>query len=204
MEDDLSKDSVDSVGAGIAGETGAGACGRSKLMPVLAAICALFFAGLVVLAVLLGIQTRSKVTRGYERKWRTIMVEFENRVERDDKKAEEYSNKKDLTSLLRLARARTKYFEEVLGRLLELTPPEQYRKLHVLTLHYIFTLIDQLNAQRDLNEAFLEGKPTEDLGKIAENAKARAQQGMVELSVEIQKAGVTLEVVEKKTKKSGK
>lgn len=201
MEDDLSKGSKDT---GMESEAGGGAAARSKLTPVLAALCVILLAGLVVLAVLLGVRARGGVTKDYERKWRRIMVEFENKVEKDDKKAEEYSKNKDITALLRLARTRTNYFGEVVGRLLELTPPKEYRKLHVLTLHYIFTLIDQLKAQRELNEAFLEGKPTEDLSKIAENAKARAQQGMVELSVEIQKAGITLEVVEKKSRKSGK
>ncbi len=198
MEDDLSKNFA---GAELESESSGSPSGRSKANPIYVSLCVILLAGVVVLGVLYVLSLRGGETKGYEKRWRTVMVEFQNRVEKDDKSAERYSENKDMTSLLRLANNRIEYFRDVIGRLLELTPPERYRKLHVLTAHYIFTLIDQLEAQKELNEALLEGKPTEDLSKIAESAKARAQQGLQELLIEMQKAGVTIETVEKKSKK---
>lgn len=136
--------------------------------------------------------SKSDMEKGYEKNWRSEMKEFDDRLSEDDKKAEAFLEKEDLSSVIILVRERIAYLEEFIGRFLDLYPPPDLRRLHVATLHYLYTLVDQLETQNDLNEAVLAGNPTTDLKAIADNAVLRSQQAFKDLTIEMQKAGVVI------------
>lgn len=139
--------------------------------------------------------------KSYSADWKTIMTAFQVRVTEDDKKASELVEKNDISGLIKLIDERIANVNEVIKEILGLYPPDDLQDLHATTLYYLTSLRDQLNAQNDLNEAVLSGKPTQDLQTISENAAAKTQLVAGELGVEIQKAGIEVDGEEDGEKK---
>ncbi|MCG2796729.1 MAG: hypothetical protein L6427_12885 [Actinomycetia bacterium] len=137
----------------------------------------------------------------YKARWTDIMDTFDQRVVKDDKRAEEFVAKNDISGLINLVNRRVDDIDEVFGQVLELYPPEDLRKLHAVTLYYLINMRDQLVAQNILNEAALSGKPTEDLKKIADDEAARTQMTARELGIELQRKGIMLKSVKEEAGK---
>ncbi len=139
--------------------------------------------------------------KSYQADWKRIMTAFDARVTEDDKKASELVEMNDISGLIKLINERIVNVNEVIAEILGLHPPDDLQDLHSTTLYYLTSLRDQLEAQNDLNEAVLSGKPTQDLKTISDNAAARTQVLAGELGVEIQKAGIGLDEEEDGEKK---
>jgi hypothetical protein len=110
----------------------------------------------------------------------------------DDKKASELINKNDIAGVIKLVNQRILNVDEVTKKILALRPPEDFWKVHAVTLYYLASLRDQLNYQNDLNDAVLTGRPTQDLKTIADQAALKTRAVGAELGIEIQKVDLKL------------
>lgn len=158
-----------------------------------AVLLLLLAAGLVFMATGCGNTTGA----AYGKQWTRTMEAFQSRVSEDDAKVEKLVEQSDIVGLIALVGSRIKNVETVTEEILELSPPEKYRDVHVLTLYYLLTVKDRLAGQNELNEAMLAENPTDDLRQIAESYAARSERAGRELGIEIRSAGLDLKELEK-------
>lgn len=128
----------------------------------------------------------------FKEQWLTVIDALEAQVAKDDAQANNLANKGDLAGLTRLINARINRVNTALGKILQLYPPEQMRRLQAITAYYLATLLDQLQAQKQLYEAAIGGRPTTDLQTIAEKLSQKTKAVASELGVELQKLGINL------------
>ncbi|MBN1288495.1 MAG: hypothetical protein JXA49_02530 [Actinobacteria bacterium] len=133
----------------------------------------------------------------YKSRWKEVMNEFEDRVAVDDEKAQKMIDDNETAGVIRLLGERIKNVWQVYDEIVVLYPPDDLRRLHALTLYYMTTVVDQLEAQNDLNEAIISGKPTEDLKTIADEAAQKSAFVIGQLALEIEKADIRLKSMEK-------
>jgi hypothetical protein len=131
----------------------------------------------------------------YKAGWLDVMEGFQARVNADDSKASQLVQKNDLPGLIDLIKRRTSNVDSVLGKVLPLYPPDEFRKLQATTLYYLVSLKDQFDAQNRLNEAILSGNPTTDLKTVATDAAAKTQALGRELGIEMQQLGLKFKVL---------
>lgn len=144
-------------------------------------------------------QSPGQKQKEYKAEWTDVMNEYEERVAADDKKAQKLISEEDNAGVIKLLDERIDYVWSVYDAIVVLDPPSEYRELHALTLYYLASVVAQLEAQSDLNEAVLEGKPTDDLKTIAEQAAQKTQYAISELALEVEKQGIELESMKKKS-----
>lgn len=147
-------------------------------------------AGALVLA---GCDDTPQKEKSFKGEWTRIIKESEARTAKDDKKGQELVAEDDLAGVIDLTRRRMAYSDEVLGKLLKLYPPQDLRKLHVLSLYYLVTIKDRLDQQISLYEAILNNRPTADIETVLEQLIARSQTIGRELGIELQKEGISLD-----------
>jgi len=143
-----------------------------------------------------GCESAEQKQKEYRSQWLEIMSAFEKRVAADDKKGNELAQKNDIAGVMELVSKRTKYVNSTFDEIALLYPPAGLRRLHSLTLFYLTSIVDQLEANIDLYEAARSGKPTADLQAIAEAAVSQTEAVKQELALEIDRAGLKLEVRE--------
>jgi len=131
----------------------------------------------------------------YEADYSEIMDRFQAKVSADDKRLSELAAKNDIAGIISLDKRRITYVEGVLGQVLDLEPPVSLRKLHTVTLYYMESILDQLDAQNNYWDALLSGKPSNDLKTIAETAAAKTQAVGTEFGLELEKAGIQLKIM---------
>ena len=161
----------------------AGCCLAIALM-VVATTSVLFLAGC-------GSGLQQKQSQ-FKEQWLTVIDALEGQVTKDDTQANDLAQKGDLAGLLRLIDVRIGRVDAALGKVLQLYPPEQMRRLQAITAYYLATLLDQLQAQKQLYEAAIGGRPTTDLQTIAQNLSQNTKAVASELGVELQKLGINL------------
>lgn len=156
---------------------------------------ALFILLCMVAATFLGGCGNSERQRrnAYVDEWREVITEFQKRINEDDKKAEELVNSEDLAGLVRLVDSRIENIDEVTVKVLDINTPLEMARLQAITLYYLVSLRDQLQAQNAANEAALAGQPTNDLKQIADDALARTQTMSRELALELKRLGINVE-----------
>lgn len=143
--------------------------------------------------VLTGCDDVRQKEKAFKDEWTRVIKGFEARTAKDDKKGQELVAENDLAGVIDLTRKRIAYSDEVLGELLELYPPQELRKLHVLSLYYLITIKDRLDQQISLYEAILNNRPTADIETVLEQLIARNQTIGRELGIELQKEGISLD-----------
>lgn len=131
----------------------------------------------------------------YRKEWKDIMDGFFKKLNEDDKEAEELSNQGDTAGVIKLVNERIRGIEETIDELMALDPPAELQRLQIVTLYFMLTLIDQLEAQNELNKAMVSGQPTTDLQTKVENMARRVGSIGNELSVEQVSAGIVLEEI---------
>lgn len=137
----------------------------------------------------------------YRTEWKTIMDGFFKELNADDEKAQKLSDEGDVGGVIQLVNERIKGIEDKLDLIMELKPTREYQRLQILTEYFMITLIDQLNAQNDLNKASVSGEPTEDLTTKVQNTQSRVAFVGQELSVEQLNVGIVLEETPKEAPK---
>ena len=175
--------------------------GISRFVVILVLLTALLAAALLIA----GCDESGEVAKKqqqFKTQWLDIMEVFQGRVNSDDSKADKLVQKNDLAGLIELIKLRISNVDSVLGKVLPLYPPDNLRKLQVTTLYYLQSLMDQLVAQNNLNEAVLSGNPTADLQTIAGNAAAKTKALGRELGIEMQKVGVKLQVLNQQSQQA--
>ncbi len=164
--------------------------GRALRLKVTTVSVLLLLAGVLLYA---GCQSELQAKQQqFKEQWTKIMNAFQVQLANDDKKAQEFIQKNDVSSLIKLTKQRVASTNDVLGQVLALYPPDEMRKLQALAVYYTVTLIDRLQAQEDLAVAVLSNKPTSDLQN---NLNALVNRNNVignELAVELAKDGITL------------
>jgi Zn-dependent oligopeptidase len=138
----------------------------------------------------------------YKKKWTETMSAFEERVKKDDDKANGLGEKNDVVGLINLANERIKYVDSTYDKIADYYPPAELRKLHAVTLFYLTSIVEQLKANSDLYDALRTGKPANDLKAIADDAAKQTAAIRYELTLEMDKAGLKLESEKKKQPQS--
>lgn len=77
-----------------------------------------------------------------------------------------------------------------------LTPPREYRQLHSATLAYLYSLIEQIDAQLNLYNAARNNQPTDDLREIVDNSLNWSFALQAKLAIAIENAGVDTSLFE--------
>ena len=157
-------------------------------------IAVIVFAMIASCVAIAGCKSSESKQKEYRSEWVDTMSALEKRVATDDTKANELAQKNDIIGLMELVDKRVKYVNSTYDQIAELYPPSDLRKLHAVTLFYLTSVVEQLEANEDLYEAIRTGKPTEDLQTIAENAVKRTEAVKQELALEIERARIDLEV----------
>jgi hypothetical protein len=157
-----------------------------------AGLCVILALALLVAGALISAGCQSG-TGQFKAQWANVMKQFNTRVAADDKKAEALAAKKDLAGVINLVKQRIVSVDETLGKVLALSPPGNLRKLDALSIYYLQTLEDRLQAQNSLYEAALSGSPTTDLQQVLDRLVARNEQIARELNIELQKDGISIE-----------
>ena len=130
----------------------------------------------------------------YRSQWLDIMNAYQKRLNEDNKKLKELQDKGDLTETIKILNSRMNYIGSVMEKVSALNPPPQYLKLHAITLYFLLSVREQWQAQNDLYEAAVTGKPTTDLENNAKDQAAKANMLTNELSFELGKNDMELEV----------
>ncbi|MBU4359283.1 MAG: hypothetical protein KJ907_01610 [Actinobacteria bacterium] len=129
----------------------------------------------------------------YRTEWKTIMDGFFKKLNVDDEKAQKLSEEGDVGGVIQLVNERINGIDDTLTLMMELKPTREYQRLQILTEYFMIMLIDQLEAQNDLNKAGVSGEPTEDLVTKVQNTQGRVAFVGQELSVEQLSVGIVLE-----------
>lgn len=132
----------------------------------------------------------------YRTEWKDTMEGFFKKLDADDKKAEKLSAENDIGGVIQLVNQRIEAIETALEEMLQMNPPAKYKRLHVQTMYFMLALIDQLEAQNELNKAVVSGQPTEDLSKKVEIMNLKLNAVGQELSVEQLSVGIVIDVPE--------
>lgn len=157
---------------------------------VTALLVFLLSAGLLALA---GCESeQEKKAREFKQDYVGIMEAFEAKIQSDDKKAQALIEKQDLPGVINLVKQRISSVDDFMAELLALYPPHELFRLQGITIYYLITLKDRLEAQNAYYEAVLEGKPTEDLKAIQDQAIQLSQGIAGQLALELQKMDITL------------
>ena len=165
---------------------------RKRIVGGLTTACLILVLALGVL-IAAGCQSEQQAKqKQYKEQWTKIMDQFQARVAKDDKTAQDLLAKNDLPSLIKLLKQRVASTDTTLGEILALFPPPELRKLQGTTAYYLVSLIDRLQAQSDLSVAVLSNTSTKDLQDKLNNLGARNQTIGNELAVELAKDGITL------------
>ncbi len=164
-----------------------------RLLLIFALACVVLVGSFLGLA---GCDSVEDKQKEYRSEWLEIMAAFEKRVAADDKKGNELAQKNDIAGIMELVQKRVKYVDSTFDEIALLYPPADLRRLHSLTLFYLTSIVDQLEANIDLYEAARSGKPTADLQAIAEAAVKQTEAVKQELALEIDRVGLELEVPE--------
>ena len=130
----------------------------------------------------------------YRTEWKDMMQEFFKKLDADDKKAEKLSSENDIAGVVKLVNERIKGIESTLDKLMELKPTPELQRLQILTEYFMITLIDQLEAQNELNKAGISGQPTGDLSTKVQYTQNRMAAAGQELSVEQLSVGIVIDV----------
>jgi hypothetical protein len=162
---------------------------RATVMVVLFTV-ALLAAGVLIFTGCESEQQRKE--KEFKAQWTKTMEDFQTRVTKDDQKAQTLVDKNDLPGVISLVKARISSVDETLGKLLALYPPPELRKLQGLTAYYLIAVEDRLQAQNNYYEALLAGSPTTDAQTLMNEAVSRSTIIARELSIELQKQGITL------------
>lgn len=155
-----------------------------------ATLVVLLLVGLLLSA---GCQSEQQAKQAqFKEQWTKIMDQFQVQVVKDDQKAQTLANNNDLSSLIKLTKQRIQGIDDVLEEILALYPPPELRKLQGLTVYYLVSLVDRLQAQSDLAVAVFGGKPNQDLQNELNQLVSRNNTVGSELAVELAKDGITL------------
>jgi hypothetical protein len=149
---------------------------------------------MAVMAVVLagcGNDTQSKQQQ-FKAQWVKIIEQLQARISLDDKKGQDLVAKNDLPGVITLTKQRVANINETLGKVLQLYPPNELRKLDVLSAYYLITLQDRLQQQISLYDAILNNRPTADIITVLNELTARNQTISRELGIELQKDGITI------------
>jgi len=128
----------------------------------------------------------------FKTRWTKILEDFQAQVTKDDAKGQALVNKNDLPGVISLVKARIASVDNTLSQVLALYPPEALRKLQGLSIYYLITLEDRLQAQNALYEAVLSGSPTKDLQTVFDQMVQRNEIIAQELAIELQKRGINI------------
>jgi len=159
-------------------------------LAVVLLLVVLLTAGVLVIA---GCESEQQSkAKEFQAKWTKIMDDFQARLTRDDAKGQALVNKNDLPGVISLVKARIASVDNVLSQVLSLYPPETLRKLQGLSIYYLITLQDRLQAQNALYEAVLSGSPTSDLQTVFNQMVQRNEILAQELGIELQKRGINI------------
>jgi hypothetical protein len=145
-----------------------------------AGLCVILALALLVAGALISAGCQSG-TGQFKAQWANVMKQFNTRVAAD------------LAGVINLVKQRIVSVDETLGKVLALSPPGNLRKLDALSIYYLQTLEDRLQAQNSLYEAALSGSPTTDLQQVLDRLVARNEQIARELNIELQKDGISIE-----------
>jgi hypothetical protein len=170
---------------------------RSKARTSRVLICVLAVVSLFLGSFLLagcGNAEESK-QKEFKEEWTKIMKEFQARLDSDDEKNNELSENQDIAGLIALTKQRMANSEEVLESILKLYPPEDLRKLDVVSAYYLITLQDRLEQQIVLYNAILDDTPQNEIVEVLNNLIARNDTIGRELGIEMQKNGITIEEI---------
>ncbi|MBN2167893.1 MAG: hypothetical protein JW738_01505 [Actinobacteria bacterium] len=162
-----------------------------------AAVLVLTLISVLLLSVCGCAESTERKQKEYRSQWQETMNDFEDRVAADDEKAQKMIDDNDTAGVIRLLDQRVKNVWNVYDEIVVLYPPTDLRKLHALTLYYLTCVVDQLEAQNDLNEAIISGKPTADLKAIADEAAQKSAFVIGQLALEVEKADIKLKSMEK-------
>lgn len=141
-------------------------------------------------------ESREQKQKDYRVQWQDSMNAFEERVAADDEKAQKLIEENDTAGVIKLIEERVENVWDVYDEIVVLDPPDDLRRLHALTLYYLTTVVEQLEAQNALNEAVLSGKPVTDLKTIAEEAVQMSAYIIGQLALEVEKTDVKLKSME--------
>ncbi len=128
----------------------------------------------------------------YKAEWKTMMEAFYKKLDADDKKAQELSEKKDTVGVVKLVNERIRDIEDTIGEVLALEPTRDLYRLEVMTLAWMQAIIDQLKAANELNEANIAGKPTADLSTKVTELSNRMLSLNSEMTLEQIKEGISV------------
>jgi hypothetical protein len=163
---------------------------RALYCMVVLLVAGLVAGGLVVFA---GCQSDTQTKQQeFKAKWTKIIQELEAKVSQDDKKGQDLVAKNDLAGVIALSKQRLTYIDDTLGKLLELYPPQDLRKLDVLSTYYLITVKDRLEQQILLYDAILNNRPTTDIKTVLDTLIARNQTIGRELGIELQTHGIDI------------
>lgn len=174
------------------------ACGNSKFGRSVVVTSLVFILMSIFLFLICGCgQSLEQKQKEYKTEWTDIMNKYEERIAADDKKVQKLASEENNAGVIKLLDERIAYVWSVYDEIAVLEPTAEFRELHALTLYYLTSVVAQLEAQTDLNEAVLAGKPTDDLKTIAEQAAQKTQYVISELALEVEKQGIELESMKK-------
>ncbi len=165
------------------------------------AVAGLLLAGLLAAGILTsgcGGSSQEAEHDSYVSSYVKTMDEFQARASRDDKEFASLAQKNDLSGLINLDKKRITDIQDVYGQIMKLRPSADLQKVHAITLYYLVSVVDQLQAQNNYWEAVLSSKPSTDLKTIAESATTKVQALAAELGVELQKANIKLKSMQQR------
>jgi hypothetical protein len=166
--------------------------GGVRLVVVTALTVSVFLLGTGVLSSGCGGNSEQASADQYKKQWTDIMNAFQARVASDDKQNTTLVDKNDVNGAMKLLNQRGANVDEVEGKILELKPTKDLRKVHAITLYYLTSLKDQFNYQSEFYNALLTGLPSTDLKTIADQAALKTRAIGAELAIEIQKLDMKL------------
>jgi len=143
----------------------------------------------------------------YRDQWAETMKEFNKKDDQLGKQMSELIQKENLSDdelsrLIKLSKQSLENERSTFGRILKLEAPRKYWKLQAVTLYYLLSFAEGLQAQMEFYEAALSKKPTEDLRKIAEGYLQRKETLRQELILEIRSLDIDLGQKEKQPESS--
>lgn len=163
--------------------------GKAVRLILVSILATLMVGGLLVIV---GCDDTQQKEKAFKAEWIKIISDFEDRTAKDDKKGQDLVAKNDLPGVINLTRERMAYVDQTLSKLLKLYPPQDLRKLQVLSIYYLVTIKDRLEQQIALYDALINNRPTTDLGTVLDQLIARSQTIGRELGIELQKEGIVL------------
>jgi hypothetical protein len=159
----------------------------------LTALVALLAAVMAASVLISGCQSeKQKKQAEFKAEWLSLVSAFEKRVAADDKKGSDLVARNDVAGVIALINSRITSVDGVLKKILDLYPPEQYQRMQAIAIYYLASLLDQLNAQKQLYDAVLAGRPTQDLTDTVGKLGTKTQAVGAELGVELQRLGIKL------------